>query len=189
MAGSRLEKLGTVFTRVRDLMRAGVIKPSQKPVWYDVYAAFPPKKEPLYQEPKKGVSVTIEDNIRPIFYEEDLIRAKFYEIYGNGPKAFDLSRHNFKSTSQRFIEKFHELQKAGETDEEKLFEDTGKALLAEGIILRRKGTAPVRLQLSPDTENGDPVFKLNLKDIFQESQEQQRNLASTEASSKDPLLQ
>lgn len=34
-----------------------------------------------------------------------------------------------------------ELQKLGETDEEKLFVETGKALLAEGVILRRVGEA------------------------------------------------
>lgn len=36
-----------------------------------------------------------------------------------------------------------ELQDLGETDEEKLFVETGKALLAEGIILRRVGEARV----------------------------------------------
>lgn len=32
-----------------------------------------------------------------------------------------------------------ELQRLGEIDEEKLFVETGKALLAEGVILRRVG--------------------------------------------------
>lgn len=41
----------------------------------------------------------------------------------------------------RFVEKYIELQKLGETDEEKLFVETGKALLAEGVILRRVGEA------------------------------------------------
>nr|XP_033777087.1 28S ribosomal protein S23, mitochondrial isoform X2 [Geotrypetes seraphini] len=97
---SRLEKLGTIFTRVRDLMRASVIKQSDKPIWYDVYAAFPPKREPLYQEPPRRFS-KVEDNVPPILYEEDVIRAKFFEFYGNGPRLFDLSRSNFKSSSQR----------------------------------------------------------------------------------------
>lgn len=39
------------------------------------------------------------------------------------------------------MEKYIELQKLGETDEEKLFVETGKALLAEGVILRRIGEA------------------------------------------------
>ena len=43
--------------------------------------------------------------------------------------------------NSRFVEKYIELQKLGETDEEKLFVETGKALLAEGVILRRVGEA------------------------------------------------
>lgn len=43
----------------------------------------------------------------------------------------------------RFVEKYMELQDLGETDEEKLFVETGKALLAEGVILRRVGEARV----------------------------------------------
>jgi small subunit ribosomal protein S23 len=39
------------------------------------------------------------------------------------------------------VEKYIELQNLGETDEEKLFMETGKALLAEGVILRRVGEA------------------------------------------------
>lgn len=39
--------------------------------------------------------------------------------------------------NSRFVEKYIELQKLGETDEEKLFVEAGKALLAEGVILRR----------------------------------------------------
>ena len=35
------------------------------------------------------------------------------------------------------MEKYTELQNLGETDEEKLFVEAGKALLAEGVILRR----------------------------------------------------
>lgn len=37
------------------------------------------------------------------------------------------------------MEKYIELQNLGEIDEEKLFVETGKALLAEGVILRRVG--------------------------------------------------
>ncbi|XP_030392614.1 28S ribosomal protein S23, mitochondrial isoform X2 [Gopherus evgoodei] len=140
MAGSRLEKLGSVFTRTRDLLRSRVLAEAQKPLWFDVYAAFPPLREPVYREPRQRYG-KVKDVIPPILYQEDEIRATFYEAYGNGPKAFELSRLNFKSTCQRFVEKFNELQKEGKIEPEKLFEETGKQLLAEGIILRRKGTA------------------------------------------------
>uniref|UniRef100_A0A8C5LKT4 Small ribosomal subunit protein mS23 n=1 Tax=Leptobrachium leishanense TaxID=445787 RepID=A0A8C5LKT4_9ANUR len=169
MAGSRLEKLGTVYTRVRDLLRAGVIKQNEKPIWFDVYTAFPPKREPAYEKP--CTRRVVEDNVPAIFYKEDLIRAKFYETYGNGPRAFELSRTNFKSTCQRFVEKYTELQKV-EQDETKLFEEAGKALLAEGVILRRKGISGAR-QHSPVTASHVPLLNLNLKDILEEAQHQE----------------
>ncbi|NXT04141.1 RT23 protein, partial [Prunella fulvescens] len=59
------------------------------------------------------------------------------------PKAFDLTRLNFKSSCQRFVEKYSELEEEGKIEEEKLFEETGKALLASGIILQRRGVDKV----------------------------------------------
>ncbi|KPP66471.1 28S ribosomal protein S23, mitochondrial-like, partial [Scleropages formosus] len=140
MAGSRLEKFGTIFSRMTDLVRAGVLKEAEKPVWYDVYAAFHPKKEPLYVKPlvKRYGKVTMQ--VPDIFYKEDVIRAKFYAVYTTGPRAFDLFKSNFVSTSQRFVEKYNELEKQGDVPEEALFEETGRALLAEGVVLRRRGT-------------------------------------------------
>ncbi|KAM6175052.1 small ribosomal subunit protein mS23 isoform 2-T2 [Erethizon dorsatum] len=138
MAGSRLETVGSVFSRARDLLRAGVLK--EKPLWYDVYKAFPPLREPVFQRPRLRYGKA-KAPIQDILYREDRIRAKFYSAYGSGQKAFDLFNPNFKSTCQRFVEKYIELQNLGETDEEKLFVEAGKALLAEGVILRRVGEA------------------------------------------------
>lgn len=126
--------------RTRDLMRAGVLK--EKPLWYDVYKAFPPLKEPVFRKPRLRYGKA-KASIRDILYHEDQIRAKFFSAYGSGHKAFDLFNPNFKSTCQRFVEKYMELQDLGETDEEKLFVETGKALLAEGVILRRVEEARV----------------------------------------------
>ncbi|XP_005350565.1 28S ribosomal protein S23, mitochondrial [Microtus ochrogaster] len=140
MAGSRLETIGSVFTRTRDLMRAGVLK--EKPLWYDIYKAFPPLREPVFRRPRLRYGKA-KASIQDIFYREDQIRAKFFSAYGSGHKAFDLFNPNFKSTCQRFVEKYMELQDLGEKDEEKLFVETGKALLAEGVILRRVGEARV----------------------------------------------
>ncbi|XP_060613048.2 small ribosomal subunit protein mS23 [Anolis sagrei] len=166
MAGSRLEKLGTVFSRTRDLLRSGVMPEAKKPIWYDVYAAFPPLKEPLYRNPCPRYTKD-EDLVPPIFYPEDQIRAKFYEVYGNGPKAFELSRLSFKSACQRFVEKYNELQKQGEMDDDRLFEETGKALLAEGLILRRKATGNV----TPDARPRDPMLEVRLQSVLQEMQD------------------
>ncbi|NXY85356.1 RT23 protein, partial [Alcedo cyanopectus] len=59
------------------------------------------------------------------------------------PRPFELLKSNHKSTCQRFVEKYRELKEEGKIEEEKLFEETGKALLASGIILQRRGTDKV----------------------------------------------
>uniref|UniRef100_UPI00398EFF68 small ribosomal subunit protein mS23 n=1 Tax=Pristiophorus japonicus TaxID=55135 RepID=UPI00398EFF68 len=178
MAGSRLEKFGSIFTRVRDLLRSGVMKEANKPSWYDVYAAFPPKREPVYEKPKERFG-KVQDPVQEIFYQEDTIRAQFYEAYGNGPRAFDLTRSNFISTCQRFVEKYQDLEAQGEIDKEQLFEATGRALLAEGVILRRRGGAgmsrPSLVSGAPqDAEKRDPALDLTLQELLRGMQEDQR---------------
>ncbi|XP_056329680.1 28S ribosomal protein S23, mitochondrial isoform X2 [Danio aesculapii] len=163
MAGSRLEKFGTVYTRVRDLLRAGVLKPEEKPIWYDVYAAFPPKREPLYQKPRRP-KVPAADPVPQLFYKEDEIRAKFFEVYGNGPKAFELLKPNFISSCQKFVMKYSELESRGDIKPELLFEETAKALLSEGIYLRKRG-GPV---VAP--ESRDPLLSMKLTDMLAEQQ-------------------
>ncbi|NXU45925.1 RT23 protein, partial [Drymodes brunneopygia] len=59
------------------------------------------------------------------------------------PRPFDLTQLNFKSTCQRFVEKYNELEEEGKVEEEKLFEEAGKALLASGITLQRRGVDKV----------------------------------------------
>ncbi|XP_075760919.1 small ribosomal subunit protein mS23 [Pelodiscus sinensis] len=193
MAGSRLEKLGTVFSRTRDLMRSGALAEAQKPLWFEVYAAFPPLREPVYREPRPRYG-KVTDPIPPVLYPEDAVRAKFYEAYGNGPKAFELSQLNFKSTCQRFVEKFIELDKEGKTEPEKLFEETGNQLLAEGIILRRKGTANVAQQTLQKTKTSDLGLEMNLQTMFEAKERQQRkqdqeeeHLESADVQKENPL--
>ncbi|XP_062872315.1 28S ribosomal protein S23, mitochondrial isoform X2 [Trichomycterus rosablanca] len=144
-------------------MRSGVIKESKKPVWFDVYAAFPPKREPVYVKPVQMVRGKPEETVTEIFYKEDEIRGKFYELYGNGPKAFDLTKPNFVSTCQRFVEKYTELESRG-VKPETLLEETAKALLADGVVLRRRGGPAV------SAEARDPVLNMKLTDMLAEQQ-------------------
>ncbi|XP_066542754.1 28S ribosomal protein S23, mitochondrial [Hoplias malabaricus] len=175
MAGSRLEKFGTVYTRIRDLMRSGVIKVSEKPLWFDVYAAFPPKRDPLYVKPSRKLRPQKkQDPVPEIFYKEDEVRAKFFEMYGNGPKAFDLNKTNFVSTCQRFVEKYTELESRGNVEPEKLFEETGKALLSEGIVLRRRGGPAVVV------EQTNPVLDMELAEMLAEQQNNSKTQSSEE---------
>lgn len=163
MAGSRLEKFGTVFTRVRDLMRAGVIKLEEKPIWFDVYAAFPPKREPLYEKPVRPLK-NAADTVPEILYKEDEIRAKFFDVYGNGPRAFELLKPNFVSPCQKFVMKYSELESRGDVKPELLFEETAKALLTEGVYLRKRGGPAV----APESRN--PLLNMKLTDMLAEQQ-------------------
>ncbi|XP_015736692.1 28S ribosomal protein S23, mitochondrial [Coturnix japonica] len=171
MAGSRMHKSGSVFSRTRDLLRIGVI---QKPLWFDVYAAFPPLREPLYREPRPRHGKAT-GGVSAILYREDQVRAKFYKIYGSGPKPFDLSQPNYKSTCQRFVEKYNELKEEGKIEEENLFEETGKALLASGITLQRRGTDKVAQQDHQDAEARGSAIRLQLQTVLEELQEKKES--------------
>ncbi|XP_077996195.1 small ribosomal subunit protein mS23-like [Glandiceps talaboti] len=134
MAGlSRLEKLGTVFTRTRNLIRAGVITEKNKPVWFDVMQAFPPIEEPLFHRK------TDQTPLKQILYPEDTIRAKFYEVYGS-QGSLDLNKHSTvqRTSCYRFIQKYEELEIQGNVSEDQLFEATADALRQEGLLLRKR---------------------------------------------------
>ncbi|XP_072249246.1 small ribosomal subunit protein mS23 isoform X2 [Leuresthes tenuis] len=146
MAGSRLERFGTVFSRVRDLMRSRVIKPHEKPIWYDVYMAFPPKRDPLYVKQHTRPCINEQETVPEIFYGEDEVRA--------------------------FIVKYAELKSHSELTDSALFEETAKALLKDGIILRRRGLLAVE-------ESRDPVFDLKLKDMLAEQHSVDTQTAQT----------
>lgn len=70
MAQSRLPSFGTIFTRVQGLLRAGGMKESEKPIWYEVYEAFPPRFSVHDIKPE-----VLSSPVKPIFYQEDKIRA------------------------------------------------------------------------------------------------------------------
>ena len=55
--------------RVTGLIRTGALTQEEKPIWYDVMAAFPPKVPPVYHQCPQDVQVA------DIIYKEDLIRA------------------------------------------------------------------------------------------------------------------
>lgn len=65
----------SVIFRVRDLMLSGVIKPASKPIWYDVFEAFPPMRDPVYVKPHNRPGMKKQESVPEIFYEEDEVRA------------------------------------------------------------------------------------------------------------------
>lgn len=56
-------------------MRSGVIKLPEKPIWYDVYEAFPPKRDPLHVEPHTRPCTKKQEIVPELFYREDEVRA------------------------------------------------------------------------------------------------------------------
>lgn len=62
--------------RVRDLVHSGVMTPAEKPLWYDVYAAFPPKREPLHVTSRATAPAAKKlQPVPEIFYPEDEVKA------------------------------------------------------------------------------------------------------------------
>ncbi|XP_072046653.1 small ribosomal subunit protein mS23-like [Amphiura filiformis] len=175
MAGlSRVPTHGTVFTRVRNLIRAGVVKDRDRPLWYDVMVAYPPKEEGELPGIDHGQLV------REILYPEDNVRAKFYKTFGS-VRALNMSRQAAVSTTPcaRFIAKYQELEKSWEKSEEELFEATQEELEKEGMLLRKKGEKrkPVKPLVTKELSSQE-VAAQTLAILFQKS---------TEAKQSDPV--
>ncbi|XP_020289966.1 probable 28S ribosomal protein S23, mitochondrial [Pseudomyrmex gracilis] len=103
MAQSRLEKIGTIYSRVTSLLKGKAIKEEDRPIWLAIYEAFPPKYEPRYDRklPKKP--------IQPIFYEEDIIRARFHKDQSYIPST-NLTDKNTKSATQNFLSMYRTIK-------------------------------------------------------------------------------
>ncbi|XP_022255786.1 28S ribosomal protein S23, mitochondrial-like isoform X4 [Limulus polyphemus] len=81
MAGARLEKLGTIFSRATGLIRSGAMKEEDIPMWYNIYKHFPPENEPYFARKPKPREIV------QILYLEDVIRAfvtKYQELEKSG---------------------------------------------------------------------------------------------------------
>ncbi|XP_018357843.1 PREDICTED: 28S ribosomal protein S23, mitochondrial [Trachymyrmex cornetzi] len=123
MAQSRLEKIGSIYTRIASLLKGKGIKEEDAPLWLVVYEAFPPKYEPKFDRrlPKKPVT--------PIFYEEDLIRSRFHKDQKFIP-ATNLANENVKSATQNFLSMYQKINKE-ELSEDKAYERAMKQYVSE----------------------------------------------------------
>uniref|UniRef100_A0A0P4WKZ3 Small ribosomal subunit protein mS23 n=1 Tax=Scylla olivacea TaxID=85551 RepID=A0A0P4WKZ3_SCYOL len=172
MAGSRLEKIGTIFTRATGLLKSGAMKPQDKPLWYDIYEAFPPRYEPHYDR-----SPVIKE-IKQIFYPEDVIRGKFYRKYGS-PGIISLSDTSPRtSLCQLFVAEYKHLQADSSLTEDRLMEEAALALEARGFYLdhsRHPPKHPEITTLEPvegvsSLAGQGKISKVRLADVFKESQ-------------------
>ncbi|CAH8451122.1 unnamed protein product [Schistosoma turkestanicum] len=73
MLGSRKEKFASIFKRVKGMIDKGALSYEDRPLWYDVYKAFPPRVDPSYERPCPT------NKVQNILYPEDCERAAFYD--------------------------------------------------------------------------------------------------------------
>ncbi|XP_067673538.1 small ribosomal subunit protein mS23-like isoform X2 [Haliotis asinina] len=134
MAGSRIERFGTIYSRLQGLLKSGALSQVDCPIWKSVYEAFPPQREPMYEREIP------DQKVRPILYPEDFVRVKYYNTFGN-TDVVDMSNESVKTTCQRFVEKYFDLQQKGVHPDE-LFDKTTEILKAENARLRSTDEIP-----------------------------------------------
>ncbi|KAH9423682.1 mitochondrial ribosomal protein S23 [Dermatophagoides pteronyssinus] len=145
MAGSRVEKLSTIFKRYTGLIKSGAVLEENRPIWYDIYKHFPPSIEPLAIRPEPEI------DIKPIFYPEDILRSRFFRTYGDSIMIHDFisSKPSDLKTSrigigEMFIAKYLQLAQSKGLDEidlnsQELFDETEKSIQTDcGVQLKRR---------------------------------------------------
>uniref|UniRef100_A0A182QUL5 Small ribosomal subunit protein mS23 n=1 Tax=Anopheles farauti TaxID=69004 RepID=A0A182QUL5_9DIPT len=165
MANSRLEKIGTIITRTQGLLKSGAMKFDERPLWYDIVSAFPPVEEPRYDRPAPNVRV------RQIFYQEDLVRAKFHKS-GKATFAVNLLDNINRTPAQQFIEIYKNLSSQGALDEEKVY-DTAMDLLEDKMRQQRtekKTSESIVTEQQPKSSftPADSGKTVQLQDIFKD---------------------
>ena len=86
--------------RVTGLLKSGAISQAERPLWYDVYRAFPPAQDPSLSRPAPDI------NIPKLVYPEDLVRA-YALIFVNYRMIVDFfvtCHFNFFSIAENFID-------------------------------------------------------------------------------------
>jgi len=62
-------------TRLSGLLKADLVKESEKPLWFNIYKAFPPARDPAYRS-AAGLAQSQLPPLPPrILYPEDTIRS------------------------------------------------------------------------------------------------------------------
>ncbi|EEB16657.1 mitochondrial ribosomal protein S23, putative [Pediculus humanus corporis] len=120
---SRLEKIGSIYARVSNLLSKRKPGSIEKPLWFDIYTKYPPIQEPLWNRPPLDIKV------KEIFYEEDKIRAKVHKALKNKLTPFNLADNRNNNESELPIKLYQDYVSQGLTEDEaiqKLTEDFNK---------------------------------------------------------------
>ncbi|XP_015610204.1 probable 28S ribosomal protein S23, mitochondrial [Cephus cinctus] len=159
MAQSRLERIGTVYSRISSLLKGGALKDIDKPVWYTVYEAFPPKYEPRFD--REAPKTKYFD----IFYKEDYLRMEFQERNKNlSTNLMDTRR---KSRTQEFISIYHDMKKNG-VHQDVCFQKSLDKLLEQRPTStnRSQDTSSKSSITSSFSQEKNEKININIKDIL-----------------------
>ncbi|BET00074.1 Mitochondrial ribosomal protein S23 [Nesidiocoris tenuis] len=161
MAHSRLERIGTIYTRITNLIRTGAMKLDERPLWYEVYQSFPPATPPRYDNPAPA------GEIRKIFYPEDLIRAKYYSAMRTTPAA-NLVEDGRPSHCQVFLENCKRSATARGASIDDVFDET---LASTRQTFSSPQTEPTENSTITESEKTRQKSSINMKNIFSENAE------------------
>ncbi len=155
MSQSRLEKVGTVYSRMSALLRSGARRKEFTPVWMQVYEAFPPRLEPRWDRPGSA------EPLPTILYKEDRARAQFHRQFGHRVEVVDLLDEADKTLAQTFVDRFRKLEggdKEGRSFEQ-LFRQTVEDMEAEGVQLKNRNAeaASARFPRLPPRRTAHPA--------------------------------
>lgn len=169
MASSRLEKIGTIYKRTRGLIQSGAMKYQDRPLWYDIYEAFPPAEEPSYGRPIPNIE------LKSIFYPEDKIRAAFHRQYKNVGR-YNLTNES-KSPTQKFLSLYKQLsdQYKDSVSEEQMLEEAMEMFKSEQGKNKIADRNEEKLSLSGAfkeaqklKEKSEKEINVDVKELFKE---------------------
>ena len=200
MAQTRLEKIGTIYLRLLGLYKSGAAPYETRPLWFDVYEAFPPKYEPRWDRHQlsygTGGNVAKLGPPPKILYKEDVVRAQFFKVFGGEDQellssekrekedrmikeVYNLFDNTKEITAQKFVNKYFEIEKTtsvSDSSERNIFRETVEALELDGINLLNPSKPNVIEASKEEEEVVTPVEKPKIKrpslrEIFQKESE------------------
>ena len=88
MSVSRIKHVGTIFSRVDNLIKAGALAHEHRPLWFDIYKAYPPLEAPIMRR-KVEERPTVD-----IVYKEDFHRVAQDDKGERDSQVFDLMNND-----------------------------------------------------------------------------------------------
>ncbi|XP_063618608.1 small ribosomal subunit protein mS23 [Cydia splendana] len=160
MASSRLERIGTIFTRVEGLITRGAMKPDDRPLWFDIYKRFPPLTEPKFAKPLPEIKP-----IRPILYEEDVVRAKFHSA-GQGYGVINMLSPTGETPIKKLVKQYEKLKSEGVPETELV--EKASATVDTQYTQRQEAAPQKPIVKNPDSVTAQVLAEADLKNIFNE---------------------